>query len=237
MSKHNAKGRSARDAKHVRLYWWELETEAYRSLGPHARALLVELKFRFNGNNNGFISLSQDEAAGLLNCARGTAAKAFADLEAKGFVKARQRGSFGWKVRHATEWILTAEEYDGKLPTKDFRRWPEKKPGPSHVPDGSTRCTREGQNHPHRGSTRCTTIGIPGRVRPTALRVAGWPVAIGVVRKCWVRAKHWKSPLCFYALGCRHGPPTVLPFDAPSSVSSYQPIDIPTSLPLRPAHR
>jgi hypothetical protein len=47
----------------------------------------------------------------------------FAELETKGFIKARQRGSFGWKARHSTTWILTLHEYLGREPTKTFMQW------------------------------------------------------------------------------------------------------------------
>jgi hypothetical protein len=46
-------------------------------------------------------------------------------LEDRGFIKPRQRGSFQWKQRHATCWLLT--EYDddmtGHKATKEFMKW------------------------------------------------------------------------------------------------------------------
>jgi hypothetical protein len=38
-----------RDSKHVRLYWWLLKSDAYRSLSCHARCALTELLFVHNG--------------------------------------------------------------------------------------------------------------------------------------------------------------------------------------------
>jgi hypothetical protein len=50
---------------------------------------------------------------------------AFRQLEDRGFIQPRQRGSFQWKQRHATSWLLT--EYDddmtGHKATKDFMKW------------------------------------------------------------------------------------------------------------------
>jgi hypothetical protein len=40
-------------ARHVRIYRWELESAAYRSLSLFARCLMVELKALYNGTNNG----------------------------------------------------------------------------------------------------------------------------------------------------------------------------------------
>ena len=51
-----------RECRHVRLYAWELESHAYRSLGLGARCLLVELKALYNGANNGSLHMSIREA-------------------------------------------------------------------------------------------------------------------------------------------------------------------------------
>jgi hypothetical protein len=55
--------------RHVRLYRWELESAAYRSLSVRARCLLIELKALYNGANNGELFLSvRDAAARLKTC-------------------------------------------------------------------------------------------------------------------------------------------------------------------------
>jgi hypothetical protein len=111
--------------RHVRLYRWELESAAYRSLSLYARCLLVELKALYNGTNNGELFLSVRRAAKRLNTGTHQATAAFRELEDRGFIKPRQRGSFQWKQRHATSWLLT--EYDddmtGHEATKDFMKW------------------------------------------------------------------------------------------------------------------
>jgi DNA-binding transcriptional regulator YhcF (GntR family) len=48
---------------------------------------------RYNGGNNGDLSLSLDEAARLLGIGKATAARAFAELEAKGFIVMRRGGA------------------------------------------------------------------------------------------------------------------------------------------------
>ena len=112
--------------KHVRLYRWELGSAAYRSLSLRARCLLVELKLLYNGSNNGELFLSVRAAAARLKTGLHQAMAAFRELEDRGFIKPRQRGSFQWKQRHATCWLLT--EYDddmtGHKATKEFMTWP-----------------------------------------------------------------------------------------------------------------
>ncbi len=125
---HNAKGRSKKGDRFVKLNHWMMASAAWCSLGPPPRALYVELARRYNGHNNGEISLSVREAARLLHIAKDTASKAFWELEAKGFVKRHVCGSFNWKLKHATTWILTAYEFGDEPATKEFARWrPERK--------------------------------------------------------------------------------------------------------------
>ena len=115
------------DASHVRFYAWMMNSPAYRSLSALGRALLVELYALYNGLNNGDLFLSVRDAALRLNVSKTTVAPVFKEVESRGFIRARQRGSFAWKERHATSWILTEFSFAGQPPTKDFMRWT---PGP-----------------------------------------------------------------------------------------------------------
>ncbi len=109
MTGTNSKGRSKRDAKHVRLYAHLLDCPAYRSMSCYGRATLIELMYRHDGLNNGRIPLSVREAAERLGVCINTAAKALREIEVKGFAKPTKAGSFSWKTRHATEWALATE--------------------------------------------------------------------------------------------------------------------------------
>lgn len=120
---HNQKGRTKKGARFVKIDHWLMDTEAWRSLNPACRAIYLELVRRYNGHNNGEISLSVREAARLLHIAKDTASKALNELEAKGFIKRHVCGSFNWKRRHATTWILTEHELGDQLATKEFARW------------------------------------------------------------------------------------------------------------------
>lgn len=133
--RHNTSGRSTGEGKHVRLHEWMLASLAYRSLSCHARCLLTELKRLYNGDNNGRLHLSVRKAADLLGASKDTSQKAFRELQCRGFIRARQVGTFGWKQGKATTWILEEFPLDGQLPTKSFMRWrPDQKsePGPAY---------------------------------------------------------------------------------------------------------
>lgn len=116
-------GRSAGESRHVRLYYFLLQSPAYRSLSPPGRALLVELQALFDGKNNGELFLSVREAAKRINTSNATAGRAFLELEEHGFIRKNTPGSFNRKTRHATTWILTEFQHGGRLATKDFMRW------------------------------------------------------------------------------------------------------------------
>lgn len=123
-------GRSKGDGTHVRHYRWQLESPAWQHLSLTARCLEMVLKALFNGLNNGEIFLSVREAARKLGVTPNTAQKAFRELEEKGFIRAKQKGSFSWKTGKATSWILTEFDYNNMTATKDFMRWqpPDKSP-------------------------------------------------------------------------------------------------------------
>ena len=108
------------------LRHWIVRSAAWKSLKPTPRALYFELRKCFNGGNNGKISLSVREAVAELHIAKDSASKAFRELEAKGFIKCRQRGNFNWKLGFASIWILTEESYWTEFATKEFMRWIEK---------------------------------------------------------------------------------------------------------------
>lgn len=146
----NAKGRSLGEARHVRLYLWLLKSTAYQALDCTARTLLVEFYALYNGMNNGELFLSVREAARRLGVAPNTALKAIRQLEAKGFIRPNQRGSFDWKGGAATSWILTEYEHAGQLATKDFMRWERdgenRKPVSPIATIGIKQCDHEPKN-------------------------------------------------------------------------------------------
>jgi hypothetical protein len=123
--RHNRTGRSNREARHVRLYDWLLNSPAYLSLSPAARAVHVEIVRLYNGSNNGCLALSVRTAASRCRIARNTAARVFVELQDRGFIECVTPGAFSLKKRHAAEWRLTHLPCDvsGRLSEKPFMRW------------------------------------------------------------------------------------------------------------------
>lgn len=126
---HNAKGRNKYDASHVRLYIYMLNSPAFRSLTCQARAALIEISRRYNGSNNGFIGASVRDLAERCRIARGTARKALAELQERGFIECVTPGGFNRKAPHASEWRLTWQTCDvtGALAQKPFMNWGREK--------------------------------------------------------------------------------------------------------------
>jgi hypothetical protein len=83
----DATGRSVGSGHHCRFHRWEVTTPAFLSLSIGARALLLELKMLFTGNNNGDLFLSVRLAAERLHICKTTAAKLFKELQDKGFIR------------------------------------------------------------------------------------------------------------------------------------------------------
>ena len=200
--KVNNTGRG-RKVRFVQLSFWLMDSLAWQSLSMSARCLYIELKRRFNGTNNGNISLSHREAAKLLNLTTKPVTKAFKELEEKGFVYPAIKGSFDWKVSakgsgRATRWLLT--EHPKNFPeealtaTKDFMKWKLVKKNsrsdniPPLVGDCTTiepsmvgKCTTTGSQISHQNDQdsssmvgECTTVSnLPSA--PGEARASGFP--------------------------------------------------------------
>jgi hypothetical protein len=126
----NATGRN-NTSRFVRLDYRLLNSNAYRSLSPNARSLLVDLLMLYNGENNGSLYLGVRDAAHRMGVADLTAAsRAFDDLVALGFTELTQEAHFTVKASETSRarcWRLTWEAGPGrKAPSWDFlEREPE----------------------------------------------------------------------------------------------------------------
>ncbi|MHA6289136.1 DeoR family transcriptional regulator [Maricaulis sp. CAU 1757] len=103
--RHDAKGRRVKGGQFVPLSYPMAHSDAWRSLGGASAKVYVELRSRFNGGNNGDLSLSYGEAADLLGLGKSTVRRAFEELQAKGFVVKTDGGS--WYGRKAATWAVT----------------------------------------------------------------------------------------------------------------------------------
>lgn len=127
MAGHDAKGRSKGDGRFIRVFHHMLNTDAGQSLTPHEMAALIRIMQRYNGDNNGRISMSSREAAKQANMNKNTAAKALKSLVNKGFLVVRTPSGFNQNGRKAAEYEITCFSPGLKKPAKNsFQDWRSK---------------------------------------------------------------------------------------------------------------
>ena len=110
----------------VKLTYPLIESQAWRWLRPISQALYIELRRRYNGLNNGRISLSLSEAAHILKASKSSISAALKQLETHGFIKLIKKGYFTGRM--ASEYALTDEQLDGYPPTREWKQWQPNKP-------------------------------------------------------------------------------------------------------------
>ncbi len=166
-----------RDQHHVRLYGWEIRSEAYRSLSPEARALLVEFRALYTGRENR-IFMSVRQIRERLGIGQANAQRARDELLDRGFIRLLSPGSFTRKVRHATEYALTNEPMEGEsVAPKDYMAWKstvletttngtqgeyrDQAGEPGKCPHGTQGEYREGPVSPDHGTRLEYTVTLP----------------------------------------------------------------------------
>ena len=94
---------------HVRLYAWELECQAYRTLDPVARALLVELRALYRPSTGAEVFLSVREAMQRVGVTQRPVQNAFKSLLERGWIEEAKGGSFDQKTGtgRARSFLLT----------------------------------------------------------------------------------------------------------------------------------
>jgi hypothetical protein len=116
------KGRRKGGGQFVPIPYPMLQSDAWRSLNGNAVRLWVELRGRYNGKNNGDLSVSHDEAVDLLAIGRATVGRAFGQLEDRGFIRKTRQGSR--RGRLATTWAITDRPMrPGEPATNGWQRW------------------------------------------------------------------------------------------------------------------
>lgn len=118
--KVNAKGRSETDGQYLPIPYSMARHPAWRSLSGPAVKVWIEIRCRYNGRNNGQLSLSLREAASLLGMSQTTAKRAFEELIKKGFLIRRSQGQ--WYGRKAAEYVVTDRSIDGGAPLRNWQR-------------------------------------------------------------------------------------------------------------------
>lgn len=119
--RHNKTGRSDGGEQFLAIPHLMARSPAWRLLSGPAHKVFVELACRFNGSNNGRLSLSLDEGARLLKLGKSTVDRALDELQAKGFLVMTRKGH--WYGRKATEFALTTKSLNGMPATHDWKRW------------------------------------------------------------------------------------------------------------------
>ena len=194
--------------RYVKLRFWLLDSPAWQSLPPAARALYIEIVKRYYGSNNGRIVMGVRDAAKLIGVTKDPASLAFRFLEDRGFVICTKRGAFSHKTcMDASEWRLT--EYDSDYPaqhaTKEFMRRTEFKTrsqilGPSSpknsdrpVPKIGTMKTKTGLGGPKNSDRK-----DPRRARHGPKNSDTYSYQVGGDDPRWVVGKDTSlSPMCW----------------------------------------
>ena len=104
-NRQDKKGRSKGGGQYMPISRHLATSDAWRSLSGPAVKVYVELRSRYNGGNNGDLSLSYSEAADLLALGKSTISRAFAELQEKGFIEKTAEGQ--WYGRKAATWMAT----------------------------------------------------------------------------------------------------------------------------------
>ena len=103
------------------LPYYILNSESFRAMSPKAVRIYIEILRRYNGQNNGEISLSCREAGKVALCSAETAGKCLKELDTHGFIKPTRTGFF--TVRLATTYRITTERWGHHLPTHEWKLW------------------------------------------------------------------------------------------------------------------
>lgn len=124
------KARQSRSTEHYTLmHRWVIETDVWRALSSTAQALYVWLRLEWRGNEynkNGKLRLPYSQAAKKMGVANhDTVAKAFQDLQAKGFVVVHSIAHLGIEGHgKAFEFELTELPMPGERKGRElFKRW------------------------------------------------------------------------------------------------------------------
>ena len=111
------------EGQYLPLPYALLRSEAWRSLSGAAVRLWLELHTRFNGSNNGTLTLSYAEAGEALGMGKATVQRAYKELVEHGFLVLEKEGN--WYHRKTREWRLTTkptQRAQGReLPSNEWR--------------------------------------------------------------------------------------------------------------------
>jgi hypothetical protein len=103
-----------------------LDSDAWRAMSHGAKTLYICLKRRYfpKNHNNGYMFLSQRDAAEEMRSHHNQIARWFRELQHYGFIVQTKPGCLGVEGRgKAPHWRLTELGYQKDPPTREFKRW------------------------------------------------------------------------------------------------------------------
>jgi hypothetical protein len=116
LDRNNQRDRRRKD-RFVALSYDMIGSEAFRHAPAAAVKLLVLIRERYTGFNNGKIAVARTEAALLLHLGKDTVDAGFAELQARGFIQLVRKGRPGGRAKRlASEWALTDRPLDIEPP-------------------------------------------------------------------------------------------------------------------------
>ena len=113
--KHDKTGRS-QNHQYWNLSYSFGQSDAVRCLSGPALKILVELRCRYNGYNNGKITLSYEEAARFLGLSKSSVKRAFDELIQVGFIKLKKLGAL---VRAQGKRMVAHNGSRGRAPSNE----------------------------------------------------------------------------------------------------------------------
>lgn len=128
MAKRVRPGKSGRDsgaARFIQLWHRILDCEAYRSLAPVERVLLIELMRRYSGRGSRGVGLGIREGSVACRANRKTVAAAFHTLQERGFIALAVDSNFHLKTyeRQTRTWFLEMCDFADRPATWAFANW------------------------------------------------------------------------------------------------------------------
>lgn len=126
MSKKHMKAKGRNSPNFIMVRHDVYDSFAWKGLSCASVRVWLEIMRRYNGSNNGEMSLSCREAAIICGIGKGTAKRCFDELLEKGFIKVTENSSFNYKMKRARRWAATHEPYAGKMASNEWRNWQPK---------------------------------------------------------------------------------------------------------------
>lgn len=117
-------GRESAKERFCALSFQLVDSMAFRYLSNAGLRVLVLLKRRFNGVNNGSICLSCRDVEKICPMSRTTAGRALKELQQKGFITQTRLGYFANGGNVASAWKLNTDKNKGEnRPSNEWKKW------------------------------------------------------------------------------------------------------------------